>query len=219
MWECQNHPVGNRHLQLNGNFRRQEAWLQLMDCILGEMDRHGRNVFWYRKQLQAIDNDFSFIDQELRNQSTVAGWHRKLLFIDDAKREKIRRTNLANTIPLQRYVFSNEVRQTPVDGTGPISNYCMPPVIDQEMAKLFLGIDGNELRVILLEIGCLDRQINAAINRLRDVQKLINGRQITIISADSWGVNPEIVRKCTCENSYFLAHFYPGALIIPKCSA
>ncbi|MDR0340156.1 MAG: hypothetical protein LBH53_01175 [Puniceicoccales bacterium] len=44
------------------SFRRQEIWLQILDCIGGETDRYVRNVFWDEatETLTAIDSDTSF---------------------------------------------------------------------------------------------------------------------------------------------------------------
>jgi hypothetical protein len=46
----------------SSSFRRQETWLQILDCIGGETDRYVRNVFWDEKTeaLTAIDSDRSF---------------------------------------------------------------------------------------------------------------------------------------------------------------
>jgi hypothetical protein len=49
----------------DGEFRRQETWLQLEDCIMGAIDRHVLNVLWdsKKKALTAIDHDLSFQQQ------------------------------------------------------------------------------------------------------------------------------------------------------------
>ncbi|MDR2340862.1 MAG: hypothetical protein LBD72_00790 [Puniceicoccales bacterium] len=174
-------------LRNDPQFQRQCSWLQLQDCITGNIDRHFRNLNWDRKskRLMAFDNDMAFIDGDGRS--------------------------FGDTIPESLYFSVSIVREgstrevmRSADGKSP-RNYCCPPVIDEEMREKVLALGEETLRNSLQNSGLSQRQIKAACSRLRRLKELIqDSAKVTVIPLDGWGES--IPNKCHWHDTYFMAY-------------
>ncbi|MDR0727925.1 MAG: hypothetical protein LBF26_03485 [Puniceicoccales bacterium] len=171
-------------LRNNPNFQRQCTWLQLTDCITGNIDRHAANLNWDGKneRLTAFDNDMTFIDGSDRSFGDAVP--ESLYFsIDAGKRGE---------------------RIGSADGRSR-RNYCCPPVIDEEMREKILALQEKSLRDVLQSSGLTQRQIDAACKRLQCLKDQIqNPEKVTVISANGWG--KDIPGKCHWYNTYFMSY-------------
>ncbi|MDR1438138.1 MAG: hypothetical protein LBI69_03715 [Puniceicoccales bacterium] len=187
-------------------YRRQETWLQLIDCITGELDRHGNNVFYDPKtqKLTAIDFDGSFPIQQLRNAVILIDSNGKFR-VDNEMRKAIKDKNLANSIPDCLYIVRKDIEiACGIDELG-VQNYCMPPVIDETMKEAILKIDINELQSRLEKTGLSDEQIKAAMVRVQCMKNIIGNKKIHTINLLDWNVSANFA-ICECDNCYFLHH-------------
>jgi hypothetical protein len=188
-----------RALRRDFNFRREETWLQLFDCLLGQQDRHSENVFWDNSHIWAIDQDISFPDFGLRLASRFTD-RKGRYSVNERMRAHARTINLANRVPLQLYSGKGRA----VDGLAGLYNYCMPPVMDEDMRQLIVGLASEELRQFLVSMDLTPGQINAAVNRLESMKGHIDGGYIRVIAPTAWG--RDHLPECTPQNSYFMWH-------------
>ncbi|MDR1457000.1 MAG: HD domain-containing protein [Puniceicoccales bacterium] len=180
----------------NPNFRKEETYLQLLDCILGQYDRHNGNVFW-GNCIRAIDNDISFSDLVLRLSAKYTDRNGRFP-VTPQMLAYAKTIDLPDCIPLQLR------ERRAVDGLAGPWNYCMPPVIDSEMRAIFLAINEDDLCEILRADGFTDNQISATINRVKSLKGHINSGHIRIIAPDAFGSDP--LPECTPQNTYFMWH-------------
>jgi hypothetical protein len=174
-------------LRNDPDFQRQCTWLQLLDCIIGNMDRHSGNLNWEEKlkKLTSYDNDMTLI----------AGISR----------------SLANTLPGQLYysrsgtTADDSSRTTgSIDGKSP-RNYCVPAAIDAEMQGTILALSEESLRDTLRAVPLKPDQISAACCRLRCLKEQIQDpAKVTVIRPGEWGSG--IPSKCRHYNTYFMSY-------------
>jgi hypothetical protein len=174
-------------LRNDSEFQRQCTQLQLLDCVIGNIDRHKGNLNWDGKagKLMAFDNDMTFIDGDGRS--------------------------FGNTVPECLYFSLSE---TTWDGTREViksadgkspRNYCYPPIIGEEMREKILALSEESLRDVLQESGLEQAQIDAACSRLKCLKERIqDSTKVTVIPTDDWGKN--IPAKCHWYNTYFMAY-------------
>jgi hypothetical protein len=202
---------GKDALQCAAAFRREETWLQLMDCLLGQQDRHSGNVFWdgQQRHIKAIDQDISFPDGTLRYLAKFTDRHKKHR-IDNSMLDMARMVDLPNSVPLQLRAPAQDGGRC-FDGLAGYTNYCMPPVIDTEMKDVFLNIDKAALQEFFRNEGLIDRQIEAAVNRLESIKTHITKGPVRVIAPGAWG--NDALSECAAQNTYFMWHMRANLFI------
>jgi hypothetical protein len=143
--------VATRNDQISSNdneFRRRETWIQIQDVLTGQIDRHRSNVMLTRDDRPvAIDHDLSFPTNPPRD--------------------------FANTVPITLVVpctmQGGKSGYCAIDGKS-YRNYCMPPVIDEDMYNVIMAIDLTKLEDMCKECGLTRPEIAAAMNRARGLQ-------------------------------------------------
>jgi hypothetical protein len=184
------------------DFRQQETWLQLMDCLLGQYDRHSGNVFWDGNDITAIDQDISFPDPKLRLSAQFTDRH-GIHDVTEQMRQYAQAVDMVNQVPLRLYRKHSEGGRA-VDGLAGAWNYCMPWVIDEDMRTLIMAIKSETFRQFLETTGLTAGQINAAVARLGSMQTHITAGRVRIIAPNAWG--SDLLNECTSWNSYFMWH-------------
>jgi hypothetical protein len=197
-------PKDKRRIQDDPVFRRLETWLQLLDCFLGQYDRHSHNVFWddHGRRILAIDNDISFSDPGLRFKSQFTDRHGSHPVTMEML-EYAQTVDLANKVPGQLYRSRSEGGRA-VDGLAGAWNYCMPLVIDEDMRRFIEGMNVDEFRQFLDPTGLTSGQINAAVNRLTSMKRHITDGRTRVIDPAAWGSAP--LPECRTDNTYFMWH-------------
>jgi hypothetical protein len=193
------HVNGEHALQCNPDFRREETYLQLLDCLMGQYDRHAHNVFWDGNHIKAIDHDISFSDPNLRLLSQFRDRYGRRP-VTDQMRAHARAVDLVNRVPTQ---FFGESRGA-VDGLAGWWNGCMPRVIDEHMYWTIKAIDIDKFRRFLERAGFTPGQIDAVVNRLRSMLEHIRSGHTRVIACTAWRTDP--LPECTTQNTYFMWH-------------
>jgi hypothetical protein len=170
----------------NNNFIRRETWIQVQDVLTGQIDRNRSNVILTKDGPVAIDHDLSFPTNPPRN--------------------------FAAMVPATLVSLGPSTKEEAVDGRSP-TNYCMPPVIDQEMYDVIMAIDLGELKNMYEECGLTRSEIVPAMARAKglkaEAQKLMGeGR---VIDPAQWIISPwvtsSLVKKhCNGKNFYATRH-------------
>ncbi|MDR2432544.1 MAG: hypothetical protein LBD34_02210 [Puniceicoccales bacterium] len=163
-----------KKIKYDNDFIRQETWMQLQDVLTGQIDRHGDNVMLTENGPVAIDHDLSFPTSPPRDFADKVPKSLVGLFqVRSRQKKKLITTELA------------------VDEKSP-RNYCVPPVIDQEMFGIITAIDLDKLRATYQECGLTRLEIQAAMGRAeglkRAAEKLKN--QGRVIESDQWETSP-----------------------------
>jgi hypothetical protein len=171
--------TGRDILIYDNEFIRRETWLQLMDILTGQMDRHGDNVMYVGNLPVGIDHDLSFPTKPPRN--------------------------FADSIPDQLVKFDGQ-REYAIDGVS-LRNYGMPPFIDSEMRNVIRALDLKELEAMYGECGLTRPQLSAAMSRARGLKARVEALEQSptkmIIEPDAWAsYSPGL----NVDNSYAARH-------------
>ncbi|MDR0742206.1 MAG: hypothetical protein LBE98_01960 [Puniceicoccales bacterium] len=169
-------------VRYDNNFIRRDTWIQLQDVLTGQIDRHGNNEILTKYGPVAIDHDLSF--------PTVLA------------------RSFAGTIP-------NSIRsytRGPVDHANDgitSKNYCMPPVIDEDMYKVIMAMDLDELKSIYQECGLTRYEITPALARAQALKKKVEKlkQRGSVIKSDEWEQSEKVKTLCTPDNFYALLHY------------
>jgi hypothetical protein len=175
-----------------GRFQRQATWLQLQDCLSGQLDRHTRNVYHSGERILAFDHDLSF--------------------------PRLSHRSFAADVPLTLGIRREKRQLERVDGSWG-RNYAMPPLIDGEMLLAIRRLSILDLESLYRSVGLTRLEIHPALARAEKMKNLAekmekDGR---VISTDDWGsesVNAQIDHRyeaspeqCLCpQNCYFVRH-------------
>jgi hypothetical protein len=174
-----------RKVAYDDNFICRETWMQLQDILTGQIDRHGNNIILTKDGPVAIDHDLSFPTNPPRNFADKVPWSLVFLF-QKPQSQSIERA---------------------VDGKSP-RNYCMPPVIDEDMYKVIMAIDLPRLETTYQECGLTRPEIGAAMARAHGLK--VAARQLKtdgrVIKLDQWSL-PHTQYLCNEQNSYAARHY------------
>jgi hypothetical protein len=178
----------DRKIKYDNKFVRRETWIQIQDILTGQIDRHGGNVILTKDGPVAIDHDLSFPTNPPRK--------------------------FAATVPLQiavRHQLSGKPAIMAVDGIKS-RNYCMPPVIDEEMYKVIMAINPDKLKNMYEECGLTRHEIQAAMSRVRALQSAAKQLkdQDRVIAPNRWAESGRVKNFCNNYNFYAVRHFYGG---------
>jgi hypothetical protein len=164
--------------------------MQLQDVLTGQVDRHGNNVILTENGPVAIDHDLSFPTNPLRNLPDQVPESLVDLFQVPSRHKK-------KSLTLELAVHKKSPR-----------NYCMPPVIDQEMFDVIMAIDLDKLRATYQECGLTRFEIQAAMGRAEGLKMAAEGlkNQGRVIAPNKWATSLLIKRSCNRRNFYALRH-------------
>lgn len=165
----------------NPAVRREATKLQLLDCLIGAIDRTPANYFIEVRadgsvKVTGIDNDQCF-GQWLTHPDQIKGSKDELPGSMDDKGK-----------PNTRKSF----RGTP-----------MPEVIDKDMKAALLALTEASVRPLLLGLGLTEPEVAATLQRLATMQTLIKDPvKTTVIDAGGWN-NPQNLTSVNAGNSLF----------------
>jgi hypothetical protein len=182
IYHCINDTDTQSEVFFKEGFICREMWIQLQDVLTGQIDRHSNNVVLTGDGPVAIDHDLSFPTNPPRA--------------------------IAGTVPV---AIVSSVSRNPynksVDGVS-YRNYCMPPVIDQEMYEVIMAIDLDKLKNMYEECGLTRSEIDAAMARAEGLK--VEARQLQdqdrVIEPSEWASSPQVQRYCDLRNSYAHRH-------------
>jgi hypothetical protein len=173
-------------INYNNEFVRRETWMQIQDVLTGQIDRHGGNVMLTKAgRPVAIDHDLSFPTNPPRNFAGIIP------------------TMIA--VPFQTR-FGH--RERAIDNVS-WRNYCMPPVIDQDMYNVIIAIDLGELKATYEECGLTRPEISAAMARAQGLKDAAwrMGREGRVIGPTYWLDSPVVRHSCNASNFYAYRHY------------
>jgi hypothetical protein len=183
-----------KKIPYNNTFIGRETWIQLLDILTGQIDRHANNVMLIEDdvvkeedgQVVAFDHDLSFVTHPPRSFASIIP---KVISIPS------------------RIIEDGHLIKTAIDGQK-ASNYCMPPVIDMEMYTVIENLDLNELENMYRGRGLIESQIEAAIARARELQTKVQQLkdQGLIIEPNEWVSSPLVQAHCNAHNFYAKWH-------------
>ncbi|MDR2603521.1 MAG: hypothetical protein LBC11_03100 [Puniceicoccales bacterium] len=192
-----------RKFLCNNNFLRLETWIQLIDVLTGQIDRHANNLILTTPVAAvptghaddviltkdiipvAIDHDLSFPTSQAR---TFAGTIPKFIVRSD-------KTEDGHSV------------EVAADGLR-TSSYCMPPVIDNDMLAVIRAINLDELRKMYQECGLTSLEIDPAMARteaLKAEAEELN-RNGCVIDPDEWERSEQVKKLCNAGNFYAKWH-------------
>jgi hypothetical protein len=180
------HAANCNEIEYDNEFVRRETWIQLQDILTGQIDRHGNNVILTKDGPVAIDHDLSFpTDPPRKFAATVP-------------------TNIAVA---QRW--RGKLVGRAVDNKSR-RNYCMPPVIDEEMYKVIMAIKSDELENMYEECGLTRPEIQAAMSRVEALKKAAQElmEQNRVIAQNEWAASCRVRDHCNTRNFYATRHSY-----------
>lgn len=170
-------------LQEIAQHRQECTWLQLIDCLSGQIDRHGNNARRTAEgHLVGIDNDLSF--------PTAT-----------------KRPRIASRLP-ENLGAGFGIFASGVDGVG-MRNYGMPPVIDGEMYRAIMDLNPQEIKNSLQNppwgMGLSLQEAEAAMDRAIALRAMAEALQASgrVIDSDQWATSPTVFVACNCGNCYF----------------
>jgi hypothetical protein len=181
---------GTSQVHIDGEFMRWSTWMQLLDVLTGQCDRHGANVMLMGKgQIGAGDGR--------KGDVTLAGKEQGAI-----DHEISFPTSYANTLD---FVKHSEITSLPTD---PRQGFAIPPVIDQEMGNFVTKLNLGALEKSYKACGLTKPEIECAIHRARLLKQAVLQMHTNnaIINKSAWGGICKDKNKFTKSNCYAMYH-------------
>jgi hypothetical protein len=191
-------------LRKNGEFRRQEAWIQINHVITGQVDGHGENIKVKQTngggdiEIKAFDNDLAFPPSDQQKSLAVSRipYTGGITWTDPK----------GNAMP--SILGTNA--STPKDELDDvlIKKFVPPPIMDEGQFTVITNINLAEYDSMLADCGIGPDEREATRNRVGALiahayQLKREGR---IIKPTEWGTSQLIEEVCTPMNFYPFAH-------------
>jgi hypothetical protein len=163
-----------------------ETWMQVLDILIGQIDRNSNNVVRTKNGPIAVDHDLSFPIHPPRSFASI----------------------VPTVIALHtgQYEDGHPIKNA-VDGMAS-GNYCMPPVIDTDMYNVITKLDLDELVSMYQKCGLTRLEIEAAKARaqaLKSKVEELKNREL-IIDPKEWACSEKVKQLCNVDNFYALRH-------------
>ncbi|MDR2432473.1 MAG: hypothetical protein LBD34_01845 [Puniceicoccales bacterium] len=102
-----------------------------------------------------------------------------------------------------------------IDGVGGVDlkNYCMPPVIDENMCEVIEAIELDKLENMYRKCGLTSLEIEPALARAQALKKKVEKlkQRGLVIKPNEWARSKKVRKHCNKNNFYALFHITPSS--------
>jgi hypothetical protein len=175
-----------KQILYDSEFIRRESWMQILDILAGQIDRHPNNVMLTKNGPVAFDHDLSFPTHPPRSFASI----------------------IPKVIAMTMGMPEDGRPAVAVDGVM-THNYCMLPVIDSEMYTIITNLDLQKLKGMYQKRGLPRSAMKAAMARAQALKKKAEKlkQRGLVIEPNEWEHSEKVKTLCSSDNFYAKWHF------------